>query len=76
MLTTIDSAGRLVVPKALREAVGIVPGPVEITVSGAGLRLEPPAGGLVEKDGHLFLPSTGHGATVESVRELRLADQR
>jgi bifunctional DNA-binding transcriptional regulator/antitoxin component of YhaV-PrlF toxin-antitoxin module len=76
MLTTIDSAGRLVLPKALRDQVGIVPGPVDVTVSGAGLRIEPPTSGLVEKEGHLFLPATGQATTVESVRELRLADQR
>jgi len=26
MVTTIDSAGRLVIPKAIRDAVGLVPG--------------------------------------------------
>ena len=76
MMTSIDSAGRLVIPKALREMVGLVAGPVEITAVGATLVIEPPSAGLVEKDGHLFLPSSGRSMTVDEIRELRLADQR
>jgi hypothetical protein len=60
----------------MREQVGITPGPVEVTVEGAGLRIAPPTGSLVERDGHLFLPATGKTTTAETVRELRLADQR
>lgn len=43
MRTTIDAAGRLVVPKALRDLVGLRPGPVEVTSDGASLRIEPVA---------------------------------
>lgn len=56
METTIDSVGRIVVPKPLREALGLVPGStVDISRYGAGLQLMP--GGrtarLVEEAGVL-----------------------
>jgi AbrB family looped-hinge helix DNA binding protein len=78
MLIATDQAGRVVLPKHLRNEVGIVPGqPIEITVDGAALRLEPVAGsGFIEKDGFLVLPPTGNVITDEDVRELRFADQR
>ncbi|MDR0365731.1 MAG: AbrB/MazE/SpoVT family DNA-binding domain-containing protein [Bifidobacteriaceae bacterium] len=75
MRTTIDLAGRLVVPKSLRDKVGLVPGPVEVTLDGASVRIESPATAPVERDGHLLLPSTGQVTTVDAIRELRLADQ-
>ena len=56
METTIDSVGRIVVPKALRDALGLVPGStVDVSRYGAGLQLVP--GGrtarLVEEAGAL-----------------------
>jgi AbrB family looped-hinge helix DNA binding protein len=56
METTIDSAGRIVVPKPLRDALGLTPGSVlDISQYGAGLQITP--GGrtarLVERDGEL-----------------------
>lgn len=40
MKTTIDSAGRLVVPKVLRERLGLKPGStVDVSPYGAGLQL-------------------------------------
>jgi AbrB family looped-hinge helix DNA binding protein len=40
--TTIDSVGRIVVPKALRDALGLTPGStVDISRYGAGLQLIP-----------------------------------
>jgi AbrB family looped-hinge helix DNA binding protein len=42
MRTTIDSAGRLVVPKALRDLLGLEPGTsVDVSRYGAGLQLIP-----------------------------------
>lgn len=42
MKTAIDGSGRVVIPKALREAVGIQPGtPVEIRVRDGVIELEP-----------------------------------
>lgn len=40
---TIDKAGRLVIPKPLRERVGLTPGEVEVFAEGSGLRVEPVA---------------------------------
>lgn len=41
MRTTIDSAGRLVVPKPLREAMGLVPGrAVDIVVTNGRIEIE------------------------------------
>jgi AbrB family looped-hinge helix DNA binding protein len=40
--TTIDSVGRIVVPKVLRDALGLTPGStVDISRYGAGLQLIP-----------------------------------
>ena len=40
MRTTIDSAGRLVVPKVLRDRLGLEPGStVDVSAYGAGLQL-------------------------------------
>lgn len=42
MRTTIDSVGRVVVPKALRDALGLTPGStLDISRYGAGLHLVP-----------------------------------
>lgn len=77
MRVTIDKAGRLVIPKQLREQVGLAAGEVELTVEGAGVRIEPVAGTeLVEEGRRLVVPKTGHVLTAEVVDALRRADQR
>lgn len=77
MRTTIDKAGRLVIPKALREQSGITAGEVEISLDGSAIRIESVAAdALVEEDGLLLLPSGGPELDADAVRELRLADQR
>jgi AbrB family looped-hinge helix DNA binding protein len=77
MRTTIDQAGRVVIPKALRDQVGLTPGEVEIVVDGAGLRVEPVAtDDLEERDGFLVLGPSGAVIDDDMVRELRHADQR
>jgi len=77
MKTTIDKAGRLVIPKELRDRVGLVAGEVDVFADGAGLRIElVSTDRLVERDGHLLLPSPGATLTDDDVRELRHADQR
>lgn len=78
MRVTIDKAGRLVIPKPLREQSGIGEGEVEISLDGAALRIESVATDhLVETDdGLLLLPPGGQGLDQDAVRELRFADQR
>ncbi|HYN34505.1 MAG TPA: AbrB/MazE/SpoVT family DNA-binding domain-containing protein [Ilumatobacteraceae bacterium] len=77
MRTTIDQAGRLVIPKSLREQVGLSPGPVEIDVDGAALRIEPVAEvDLIERDGWLVIDAHDLVITDDDVRTLRDAGQR
>ncbi len=77
MRTTIDKAGRLVIPKPLRDRLGLRPGEVEVTPDGAALRVEPVTGSsLVTVDDWLVIPATGEPITADEVQELRDADQR
>jgi AbrB family looped-hinge helix DNA binding protein len=77
MRATIDKAGRLVIPKPLRERVGLGPGLVEVVVDGAGLRVEPLAGeSLAERDGRLVIPPSGGAIDEDTVRSQRVAGQR
>lgn len=77
MRTTIDAAGRLVVPKALRDQLGLGPGEVEVVADGNALRVEAVTAEQMEHDGDwLVIPSSGSVITTDDVRELRRADQR
>lgn len=77
MRTTIDKAGRLVIPKALRERLGLLPGPVEVEADGAGIRVFPLADDtLDERGGWLLIPASGASIDDDAVRALRDADQR
>jgi AbrB family looped-hinge helix DNA binding protein len=77
MKATIDKAGRMVIPKALRDRLGLRPGEVEITADGASLRVNPVFDdSLMECDGHLVIPPSNSTITDDFVRELRDADQR
>lgn len=77
MRATIDQAGRLVIPKQLRDEIGLRPGEVEVTAHGAGLRVEPLAGeSLHERDGRLVIPASGLEIDDDLVRVLRDAGQR
>lgn len=65
---TIDSVGRIVVPKPLREALGLVAGStVDISRYGAGLQVIPAGrtARLVEESGALV--ATGHTAIDDDV---------
>jgi AbrB family looped-hinge helix DNA binding protein len=76
MKTTIDRAGRRVIPKPLRDRVGLRPGVVEVTVDGTGLRVEPIAESHLDKHrGRLVIASSGQVITDDGVRTLRDADE-
>jgi AbrB family looped-hinge helix DNA binding protein len=76
MRATIDKAGRLVIPKQLRKQLGLIPGPVEVDVHGASLRVVPITDDtLVQEEDFLVIP-TGSPISDEDVRALRDADQR
>lgn len=77
MRATIDKAGRVVIPKPLRDQLGLRPGEVELIADGSGLRIEPLAEEeVVELDGRLVIPPTGAPLDDDVVRALRDADQR
>jgi hypothetical protein len=66
-----------VIPKQLRDELGLAPGGVEVTVQGAGLRVEPLAGeSLEERDGRLVIPAEGVEIGADLVQALRDADRR
>lgn len=78
MKATIDRAGRIVIPKPLRDQIGLECGEVEVTVDNAAIRIEPvTTDRLVEKGGRLVVPAAGGAAiTADLVRALRDADRR
>jgi len=77
MRTTIDRAGRLVIPKTLRDRLGLVPGEVEVSADGAALRVEPiTSDALEQRAGRLVIPKSGIELDDDAVRALRDADQR
>ena len=61
MRTTIDRAGLLVIPRRLRDLIGLAGGgEVEIELDGGAIRIEPVGGSsLREEDGLLVIPSAG-----------------
>jgi AbrB family looped-hinge helix DNA binding protein len=77
MRTTIDKAGRLVIPRALRDRIGLVGGgEVELQLDGSAVRIEPVSGSdLKDVAGLLVIPATGTPLTGDVVRELIDADR-
>ncbi len=81
METTIDRAGRLVIPKALRESIGLVDGGrVEVIESDGSLVISPKpvAKRLVERDGVVVcVPDEPVPALMaEAVRDLLESSRR
>jgi bifunctional DNA-binding transcriptional regulator/antitoxin component of YhaV-PrlF toxin-antitoxin module len=67
----------LVIPKRLRDDVGLRPGEVEVFATGTGLRVEPLAGeSLDERGERLVIPAGGAEIDDDLVRSLRDAGQR
>lgn len=77
MRTTIDKAGRLVIPRSLRNRIGLAGGgEVEVALDGAAIRIAPVAGTeLREVGGLLFIPAAGTPIDNTLVRELIDADR-
>ena len=88
MKTTIDAAGRVVVPKALRQAIGLRPGSeVEMRLSDGRIEMEPaPLEVRTEKRGGLVvavpsapvppMPSATVDETIVSLRTTRSSRTR
>lgn len=76
MQTTIDRAGRVVIPKPLRDELGLRGGEeVEVTLRQGRIEIEPKSKGmrLVERDGFLAAEvedDEGPPLTAQQVREL------
>ena len=77
MRTTIDKAGRLVIPRSMRDRIGLAHGgEVELELDGASVRIEPITGrALREKGDLLVIPAAGTPITGAAVRELIDADR-
>lgn len=76
MRGTIDKAGRLVIPKSLRDRLGLQAGEVELTADGAALRVEPiSSSDLESRAGRLVIPASGVTIGDDEVRSLRDAQK-
>ena len=67
----------MVIPKPLRDQLGLRPGEVELTADGVALRVEPiSTDGVEERGGRLVIPASGNLVSSDEVQALRDADQR
>ncbi len=65
------------IPKPLRDRLGLGPGIVEVIADGSALRVESIAGeGLGHEGDRLVIPAAGVSLNDDDVRALRDADQR
>jgi AbrB family looped-hinge helix DNA binding protein len=77
----MDRAGRVVLPKSLRDQLGLEPDEeLDVSVDGSGIRLQPrtkPERVVVSVDGWPVIGAGGSRATTDAdVRSLRDAAQR
>jgi AbrB family looped-hinge helix DNA binding protein len=77
MRATIDRAGRLVIPRPLRDRIGLAHGgEVELELDGAAVRIEPVSGTELKAVGSLLvIPASGRPVTSAAVQELVDADR-
>jgi AbrB family looped-hinge helix DNA binding protein len=80
-MVTIDRAGRVVIPKELRDRLALGPeAELEVDADGDGIRLTPVRRAtrrLIEKDGlPVFEAADGHVITDADVQRWRDAEQR
>ena len=75
MRTTIDSAGRIVIPRDIRSSIGLEPGTVvEVEIRDGVVSIEPvPAPVRIVKRGklHVAMAEPGQPLTAEVVRSVR-----
>ncbi|CAA9476023.1 MAG: hypothetical protein AVDCRST_MAG53-303 [uncultured Solirubrobacteraceae bacterium] len=65
------------IPKELRDSLGLRPGVVEVRAEGTGIRVDVPADEtLDERDGRLVIAAAGATLDDETVRGLRDAGQK
>lgn len=65
------------IPKSLRDSLGLRPGIVEVRAEGTGIRVDVPAEEtLDERDGRLVIPGSDSSIDDDLVRSLRDAGQR
>lgn len=80
MTITIDGAGRIVIPKALRDELGLREGvPLSVTSDGIGVRIElvREGGRVVDRNGRLVVESSsGRQVTDEEIRQAIDAGRR
>ncbi|MGD9793107.1 MAG: AbrB/MazE/SpoVT family DNA-binding domain-containing protein [Acidimicrobiia bacterium] len=78
MITTIDAAGRIVIPKALREKAGLLPGiKLVVEADATGVHIEPASGSGTGRDGRfVVIPASGAQINDDLVDRLRRGDQR
>lgn len=81
MKVTMDRAGRVVLPKAVRDQLGLEPDEeLDLVIDGVGIRLQPrphPRRRMVDIDGWPVIAAAGSASiSDDDVRALRDADQR
>lgn len=81
MKVTMDRAGRVVLPKPIRDQLGLDPDEeFDVEVDGTGIRLQPhprPTRSISDVDGWPVIAAVGSRLTTDAdIRALRDADQR
>ncbi len=65
------------IPKRLRDELGLTAGPVEVFRDGSAVRIEAATtSGLKQVANRLVIPPSGDAFDDDDVRQIRLADQR